>query len=125
MLPSHRTRPSPWHVPHGVNCSPVPLQVGQVATCWNMPSGVRTAWTTWPAPLHVVQVLDVVPAFTPLPLHVLQSSSRLTSISLLQAWAQQQCSTAVAVVLSWQRCHAVQVCTDSSRADHHAGYQAA
>ena len=58
-----------------------------------MPSGVRTACTTWPAPLQVAQVVAVVPAFTPLPLQVPQSSSRLTSISLLrgkQTKADQQ-----------------------------------
>jgi hypothetical protein len=76
-------RPSPWQVEQGVNCSPVPLQVGQVATCWNMPRGVRTACTTCPAPLQVLQVLEEVPLFTPEPLQVPQSSSRLTSISLL------------------------------------------
>ena len=72
-------------MPQGVNCSPVPPQVGQVATCWNIPSGVRTACTTCPAPLQVLHVLAEVPALTPLPWQVEQSSKRLTSISLLQA----------------------------------------
>ena len=86
---THRTRPSPWQVPQGVNCSPVPPQVGQVATCWNIPSGVRTACTTCPAPLQVLHVLAEVPALTPLPWQVEQSSKRLTSISLLQAVDEQ------------------------------------
>jgi hypothetical protein len=53
-------------------------------TCWKTPSGVRTAWTTWPEPPHVLQVDADVPAFMPEPVHAPHASNRLTSISLLQ-----------------------------------------
>ena len=43
---------------------PLPL------TCWNMPSGVRTADTCCPAPPQAEQVLGVVPGLTPLWSHV-------------------------------------------------------
>ena len=46
------------------NTKPHPL------TCWNMPSGVRTADTCCPAPPHAEQVLGVVPGLTPLWSHV-------------------------------------------------------
>lgn len=58
---------------HGT-CSAVQPSHGSMRasalTCWNMPSGVRTACTSWPLPPHCVQVVGVVPVLTPLPSHV-------------------------------------------------------
>lgn len=78
-----RTRPSPEQVEQGVDSSPEPPQAGQGATCWNMPSGVRTACTTWPCPPQVLQVVGVVPALTPEPSHVSHGSRWLMLIFLL------------------------------------------
>jgi len=70
-----RTRPSPPQVSHGVKIWPVPSQRGHVATCWNMPRGVRTALTTWPEPPHCGQVLAEVPFLTPDPVHVCECAA--------------------------------------------------
>ena len=65
-----RTRPSPPQVPQGVVRSPVPWHSPQSCTCWNTPSGVRTAVATCPAPPQALQVEGLVPALAPLPSHV-------------------------------------------------------
>lgn len=41
-------------------------------TCWKAPSGVRTAWMSCPVPWHMLQLLGLVPGFTPLLVQVLQ-----------------------------------------------------
>lgn len=79
-----RTRPSPPHVLQGVKRSPAPSQSGHWMTCWKLPNGVLTGWTSWPEPPQVEHVLARVPAFWPSPLHVRHVSKRLTSSSLLQ-----------------------------------------
>lgn len=73
-----RTRPSPPQVVQGVVRSPVPMHSRQSCTCWNTPSGVRTAVATCPAPPQALQVVGLVPALAPLPLQVPHSVMRST-----------------------------------------------
>mmetsp|Transcript_9983 Transcript_9983/g.29946 ORF Transcript_9983/g.29946 Transcript_9983/m.29946 type:complete len:211 (+) Transcript_9983:3590-4222(+) len=79
-----RTRPSPPQVPQGVVRSPVPWHSPQSCTCWNTPSGVRTAVATCPAPPQALQVEGLVPALAPLPSHVPHSVILSTSMSTEQ-----------------------------------------
>mmetsp|Transcript_33164 Transcript_33164/g.98741 ORF Transcript_33164/g.98741 Transcript_33164/m.98741 type:complete len:254 (-) Transcript_33164:599-1360(-) len=79
-----RTRPSPPHFSQGVTICPVPSHRGHVDTCWNAPSGVRTACTYWPVPWHCGQVLAVVPLLAPEPSQVPHDASRSTSSSFAQ-----------------------------------------
>lgn len=53
--------------------------------CWKEPRGLRTTFTTWPAPPQALQVEAVVPAFTPLPVQVPHSSNLLMLMSFLQS----------------------------------------
>ena len=47
-----------------------------MVTCWKLPKGVRTVATTWPWPPHAVHDAGRVPLFTPVPVHVLHSSTQ-------------------------------------------------
>ena len=77
-----RSRPRPWQVGQGLlMVSPSPRQAGQVVTCTIEPRIVWRTWRTSPVPLQVEQRVGVVPGLAPLPPQVLQSSSRVISIS--------------------------------------------
>lgn len=63
------TRPSPPHLPQGTKDCPEPWQVGHTATCWKVPSGVRSACTIWPVPWHCMHVVGLVPLRMPVESH--------------------------------------------------------
>mmetsp|Transcript_3333 Transcript_3333/g.12072 ORF Transcript_3333/g.12072 Transcript_3333/m.12072 type:complete len:259 (-) Transcript_3333:448-1224(-) len=81
MVLERRTLPSPAHSEHGVKICPVPPHSGHTATCWKLPRGVLAMVMTCPLPPQVPQVLGVVPAWTPEPVHALHASRRTTDIS--------------------------------------------
>ena len=70
-------RPAPLQVVQGSGMIlPLPWQCGQV--CWMLKKPWRRC--TVPLPLHVVQVLALVPGLAPLPLQVSQPSQLGTRI---------------------------------------------